>query len=136
MPTSRWSAWPSSAHSARLVSTIRPSRLVTAMATGESWKVRRKRSVAAERAASAWSRSSSASARPNMAKKVMATNTCRTVAASRPSTMLVNGPVARAAAQSAAATITMPDHATPRGPKRSAAHTSSNVAENARVSFQ
>ncbi len=43
----------------------------------------------------------------------------------------VNGPVARAAAHSAATTSTSADHATSRGPKRSAAQTRSNADENA-----
>ncbi len=49
-------------HNARLVSTMRPSIVVTAIATGESWKVRRNRSAAAARPASAMSRSWNASA--------------------------------------------------------------------------
>ncbi len=58
----------SSWHSARLVSTILPSSVVTAIATGESWNVRRNRSTAMLRASSAvsrsWSEKASASA-PN-----------------------------------------------------------------------
>ncbi len=134
VPTSRWSGWPSRSHSARLVSTMRPSSVATAIATGESWKVRRNRSVAAHRPASAASRSSRARARASAASRVRATYVWSTTTASVGSVSAVKGPVVRAAAQLATPTITSAASATPRGPNRSAAHPRTRAAEKARGS--
>ena len=122
VPTSRWSAWPSSCAQ-------RPVGLDDAAV--EAWSLpwrpgSRGRCGGTARwrrpaPASAWSRSSSASARPEHGEERDRRRTpAGPYAASRPSTTSVNGPVARAAAQSAAADHhdARPRHAARTEPQR------------------